>query len=140
MVQHGATIGTSEQAQPLSETNRATINAVAQQQTAKHLVSAWLGTVNEKGMDSLLALLSEMSGLTPSLILHGKNRTPREVKARQLFWACLREYGSMSYPEIGALVDRSHTTIMHGVAQVPRDVVESIASMLKKLDIDTLTL
>jgi chromosomal replication initiation ATPase DnaA len=140
MEQHEDTIGTSARAHLSSATETETIHAVAQQQTAKHLVSAWLGTVNAKGMDSLLALLSEMSGLTPSLILNGKNRTPREVKARQLFWACLREYGSMSYPEIGAIVDRSHTTIMHGVAQVPREVVESIAPMLKKLDIDALTM
>jgi len=139
MEQLGDTTGTSAQAHPLSETNRATINAVAQQQTAKHLVSEWLGIASAKGVDSLLALLSEMSGMPASLILSGKNRTPREVKTRQLFWACLREYGRMSYPEIGALVDRSHTTIMHGVAQVPTEVVQSIKPMLNKLDMGDMT-
>jgi hypothetical protein len=85
-------------------------------------------------------LLSEMSGLSPDTILNGKVRTPREVKTRQLLWASLRRYANLSYPEIGALVGKSHTTIMHGVKRVPDDVLESVGEMLKGLDMEDLIL
>jgi len=132
--------GTSGQELLSTMTTWAKTPVAVPRQTAKHLVSGWLGIANGNGLQTLLVLLSEMSGLSPDTILNGKVRTPREVKTRQLLWASLRRYANLSYPEIGALVGKSHTTIMHGVKRVPDDVLESVGEMLKGLDMEDLIL
>lgn len=43
------------------------------------------------------------------------SRHPRIVRARHRLWMILRDTLDLSYPELGALFDRDHTTIMSGV-------------------------
>lgn len=48
-------------------------------------------------------------------VMLGRSQSPRVVAARQELWATLRCCLRMSYPEIGRLTSRDHTTVMHGV-------------------------
>jgi chromosomal replication initiation ATPase DnaA len=45
-----------------------------------------------------------------------RNRRKRVSEARQEIWRILKADG-MSYPELGELFNRDHTTIVHGVQQ-----------------------
>jgi chromosomal replication initiation ATPase DnaA len=59
----------------------------------------------------------------------GHSRAANVAAARQLLYWLLRQDG-MSYPAIGALVGRHHTTIMHGVRAV-NDGIEQQQKWLK---------
>lgn len=50
------------------------------------------------------------------------NREPRVCRARQAAWYALRHHGEVewSYPAIGRLFDRDHTTVMAGVRAYER--------------------
>jgi chromosomal replication initiation ATPase DnaA len=50
----------------------------------------------------------------PECALLGRCRTMSVGRARNALYAALRAAG-LSYPEIGALLGRDHTTVMHGV-------------------------
>lgn len=45
----------------------------------------------------------------------GRSRHPLTTRARHAFWRHVRTVTSMSYPEIGALFDFDHTTVMAGI-------------------------
>ena len=47
--------------------------------------------------------------------IHGRKRTQALVDARQAIWYIAYTQLAFSYPKIGVLYDRDHTTIMHGV-------------------------
>ena len=57
-------------------------------------------------------------------------RTPRVVRARHLYWACIREVGKWSYPEIGHYVGRNHTSIMHGIKNVPKEAIDLVRELV----------
>ncbi len=50
--------------------------------------------------------------------LHGKSRTKRVVIPRQVVSYLARRYTEYSYPELGRLLHRDHTTIIFAVKQV----------------------
>jgi chromosomal replication initiation ATPase DnaA len=56
----------------------------------------------------------------------GPSRFKAECRARSLFWAALYARGDWSYPEIGRLVGRDHTTVMDAVKGVSRETVEEV--------------
>jgi chromosomal replication initiation ATPase DnaA len=60
----------------------------------------------------------------------GERRFAGFVQARFLWWACMRRYLGWSYPTIARFVDRHHTSIIHGINQVPNALVESIGPMM----------
>ena len=47
--------------------------------------------------------------------MFSKRRHKGEAMARQAFWAELYARGTWSYPQIGALCARDHTTVMFGI-------------------------
>jgi chromosomal replication initiation ATPase DnaA len=55
--------------------------------------------------------------------LVGRRRTQALSAARQELWAELYARGHWSYPRLGELFDRDHTTIMAGVASYERRLV-----------------
>lgn len=55
-------------------------------------------------------------GMKPALIL-GRSRQPNVVRARQEAAWELRKL-NLSYPQIGAVLDRDHTTVMAAVRKV----------------------
>lgn len=47
-------------------------------------------------------------------------RDQKLVHARQVAWFLLREHYSLSFPAIGAMFGKDHTTIMHGIRVAPQ--------------------
>ena len=54
--------------------------------------------------------------------LKGKSRQKQIVEPRQIAMYLLREEAHLSTPEIGRLLNRDHTTVLHGVKQVVSDM------------------
>lgn len=64
----------------------------------------------------VLREVSEASGIPIARIL-GPSRVRPVVEARQLVCHVLRRHG-MSYPQIGKVIGRDHTTVIHSVRAV----------------------
>lgn len=74
----------------------------------------------------IVAEVEQATGVDRRTIL-GKSRTASAVRARQAVWWLAREQTSLSYPEIGKLTRRDHTTVIAGVRRALRpDVLEII--------------
>jgi chromosomal replication initiator protein len=54
--------------------------------------------------------------------LKSKSRHKQIVEPRQMAMYLLREDGHLSTPEIGRLLNRDHTTVLHGIKQILSDV------------------
>jgi chromosomal replication initiator protein len=54
--------------------------------------------------------------------LKGKSRYKQIVVPRQIAMYLLREDAQLSTPEVGRLLNRDHTTVLHGVKQVANDI------------------
>lgn len=73
-----------------------------------------MGLVERLAQRGLLELVDERAKahhVTRTDVL-GRSRTKSVAAARQAVYRGLRERG-LSYPEIGRLLDRDHTTVMH---------------------------
>lgn len=64
----------------------------------------------------LLERVQEAYGVSERL-LRSPERTKEACIARFTWWWLLRTMLGWSYPRIGALVGRDHTTVMHGVRE-----------------------
>jgi chromosomal replication initiation ATPase DnaA len=93
-------------------------------------VREWLSTVSGFEPQKYLEKISELSGYTADEIV-GDSRYAPLIKPRRLYWACLRNIGNLSYPEIGDLVGRDHTTVMRGIPNVPHSVVEALRKIIE---------
>jgi len=47
-------------------------------------------------------------------------REQKLVHARQVAWFLLRKHFSLSFPAIGALFGKDHTTVLHGIKMAPQ--------------------
>ena len=56
--------------------------------------------------------------------LISKQRSVRVVAARDIIIKCLRDDG-WSYPEIGRLLNRDHSTIVHALKRINKNIVKS---------------
>jgi chromosomal replication initiator protein len=54
--------------------------------------------------------------------LKGKARHKQIVGPRQVAMYLLREDGHLSTPEVGRILNRDHTTVLHGVKQIANDI------------------
>lgn len=52
----------------------------------------------------------------------GARRHAHVVRVRHRIWLWLHEERRWSYPSIGALFDRDHTSVMHGAKMAARDL------------------
>lgn len=89
--------------------------------------------------EEILVLVEKYTGVPREHISSGKTRTCHIVSARLLWYYVLREATGYSFPEIGLLVNRDHTTIMSGhhvmaqrVAAADADVAADIAALVEK--------
>lgn len=57
---------------------------------------------------------SQLTGV-PVADIMGRSRCQRFVRPRFVAWAVCREYLELSYPEIGRVFDRDHTSVISGV-------------------------
>lgn len=58
--------------------------------------------------------------------LTARDRTARHVVPRQVLCGLLREVPGMSYPRIGAVIDRDHTTAMSNAKRFPALIADPI--------------
>jgi chromosomal replication initiation ATPase DnaA len=64
--------------------------------------------------------------------IFGKKKSASIMRARHLLWAVLREVHGLSYPELGKIFLRDHTTIMAGVKNIPREVLTAAVEVLQE--------
>lgn len=61
--------------------------------------------------------------------IHGRSHRPEIVRARHAAMYLIREHTELSYPQIGRLFNRHHTSVLHGVASI-----EGARRVNRKLD------
>lgn len=67
--------------------------------------------------DRVLCAVAASSGVSVSAIL-GSSKRADIVLARQVAMWLVRDRTDWSYPQIGAMFDRDHTTVMHAVRKI----------------------
>ena len=71
----------------------------------------------KKKIEKVLNAISYAYGLSPEELL-SKSTSPRYSKAkRHLYWDIYKNVPGMSFERIGNLLDKDHSTIMHGVKE-----------------------
>lgn len=65
----------------------------------------------------VVAVVGGERGHTPDEI-YGLSRELRLLHTRWLCWSVAREITGLSYPYLGRLFDRDHSTVMHGLNQL----------------------
>lgn len=63
---------------------------------------------------------SNMFGV-PIEDIYGKRRTRTVVRARQFAMALIRNRTSMSFPEIGGVFGKDHSTVIHAVKRIKEE-------------------
>jgi len=64
--------------------------------------------------EEILEIISEECGVNVNDVMK-KIRKSELVKVRHMYSAILRKYYGFSYPKIGEIMDKDHTTIIHSV-------------------------
>jgi len=59
--------------------------------------------------------------------LKGKERTARIVTPRLVAYYLMRRLTGLSYPELGRIFDRDHTTIMNGCKRIEHRLMTEVA-------------
>jgi len=65
--------------------------------------------------------------------IQGTTLIDRAVQARHATWATMRRIYNLSYPELGAIFDRHHTSIMHGVKRINNTHPELVDQIIDQL-------
>lgn len=74
-------------------------------------------------------------GVSPgSLLTTSKSRSV--ARARQLAMAVMRERWGYSFPEIGSLFEKDHSTVMHACRHVPLDLVKRLSAYAEAAGLD----
>lgn len=63
--------------------------------------------------------------LTENVILSGDRSAPVALARQQAMWLCARDT-KLSYPQIGRIMRRDHTTVIHGVRRINGMVNENV--------------
>ena len=64
--------------------------------------------------EDILEIISEECGVTAAEAMK-KSRKSEFVKVRHIYCAILKKYYGFSYPKIGEIMDKDHTTIINSV-------------------------
>jgi chromosomal replication initiator protein len=103
---------------------------------ARHMQQPVTVSLAAKVLHDLVAPGPSGRGATPSAILlavaryygvmaddlKGRSRRKQIVEPRQIAMYLLREDGHLSTPDVGRLLNRDHTTVLHGLKQVANDI------------------
>jgi chromosomal replication initiator protein len=103
---------------------------------ARHMQQPVTVDLAARALHDLLAPGPSGASVTPAAILlavgrfyginadelKGKSRHKRVVEPRQIAMFLLREDAHMSTPDIGRLLNRDHTTVLHAVKQIVTDI------------------
>lgn len=69
---------------------------------------------------SIICEIAREHGVSSESIL-GRSRYPKDIKARHAAYAAVKERKGISYPAVGRIFGRDHTTIMSGVRKHGND-------------------
>lgn len=86
-------------------------------------VAAIQSRLMERGKYGVAIAVAREHGITTERMLSRDHRPPA-ASARFSFWFELHEEHRLSYPEIGRLVDRDHTTVRSGVLTHARRLID----------------
>jgi chromosomal replication initiation ATPase DnaA len=75
------------------------------------------GVSSKHRVSDVIAVVSAVSGVTHGEIV-GETRRRRVIKARQISMWGARWYGIRSLPQIGRVLHRDHSTVIHGIRRV----------------------
>jgi chromosomal replication initiator protein len=75
--------------------------------------------LRRRGLWSAVEEVAAQHFLLPEEIL-GRTKTATVCKARAILWSRLKEQTQFSYPEMGMLFGRDHSTVMMAVKEVGR--------------------
>jgi chromosomal replication initiator protein len=76
--------------------------------------------------NTILQAVAEQFGTTVEMLKH-ETRVSGIVRARQVAMYLLRRDAELSTTEVGALLNRDHTTVIHGTNQVTRQLSSNAA-------------
>ena len=112
----------------------ASVGQVNKPRTPKSILQKWANGGNTPfSPEQIMEGVVRVTGVKQDMIL-GSARYRHIVRARHLWWAGLRHYCQLSYPEIGLLDGKDHTTIMSGVRNVPDEVVKALGEYCEQPD------
>lgn len=90
------------------------------------------GTLPDGLVTELVGVVCERLVVEPSKVF-SPNRTPRVVDARNASIALLRDLFGLSYPQLGRIFNRDHTTVMHSYNRADRHLVRALADDIQTL-------
>jgi hypothetical protein len=97
--------------------------------TAVDVVRQWAtSSRTQMTPEQIMQSVVEATGIQPEDI-SGPRRWQPVVKARHLYWAMLRRQCGMSYPQIGMMVARNHSSVMMAIKKVPTDVLDAMETL-----------
>lgn len=73
--------------------------------------------------------IARQHGVSPEAIL-GRSRYPKDIKARHAAYAAVRERKGISYPAVGRIFGRDHTTVLSGVRKHGNDGLAGVTAGL----------
>ena len=85
----------------------------------------WKALCRELEAYDVIKIVTKITGITLGQMRCAR-RVPHYVVARQLFAVLCIEHTKLSYPAMGRVVDRDHTTMMHLVKKERTDAFEKI--------------
>lgn len=77
-------------------------------------------------LEAILTCASDFFGL-PVAELTGRNRSAKIALPRQIVMYVMREELGASLPQVGQILDRDHTTVMHGIDRVVTEMERNAA-------------
>ena len=84
-------------------------------------------------VDRIVTIAGDLFAVAPDQIM-SRSRRPRVLAARNAVCAVMRNDFHMSYPDIGAAIDRDHATVMHSVRRcdplMMRDLADAVAHLV----------
>ncbi len=86
-------------------------------------------TIGNAETDRVIDAVSTVTTVLVSQII-GRSRMARTVAARNAAYVVLRELHDLSYPELGRIFDRDHSTVHHGAGRADPATVRRVLDLL----------
>lgn len=98
--------------------------------TEKSSVEVVYGRLHEANLLGFTRSLAQQRGV-PLMALIGRRRSPQVSGVRFELWTVLRDTLALSFPEIGMLFDRDHSTVLVGIEAHRRKLDRRYAPLAK---------
>jgi chromosomal replication initiation ATPase DnaA len=95
-------------------------------------INSVTASIADDVVERIAAIAGDLFAVAPDQIL-SRSRRPRVLAARNAVCAVMRNDFHMSYPDIGAAVDRDHATVMHAVRRCDPLMMRRLADAVAHL-------